>query len=342
MDWLANGETQRLRCHLSANRMKILILDQYYEAFLNDFYASMTGLRELDYSAQRKALLDKCFGTADFYSKNLTELGHKTEDVIINDRRLQLKWAKQNHLVIWKDVFDKIPAVRIFLHSDWLEKVLESQITAFDPDVIYCQSLYLPGSEFLKRFQKATRKRRLIVGQVASGVNFDPKELAAFDLILTSFPHYVPRFRKIGVNSEYFRLGFEESLLKKLTRLPQEYSTVFVGGFSRHHLADTNFLRNFNYLARKTPVDFWGYGGKNLSKNSPIRKTFHGEAWGFDMYNVLFNAKICLNRHIPAAENYANNMRLFESTGVGTMLITDLKDNLHELFEIGKEIETYL
>jgi spore maturation protein CgeB len=34
-------------------------------------------------------------------------------------------------------------------------------------------------------------------------------------------------------------------------------------------------------------------------------------------------------------------MRLFEATGVGAMLLTDRKDNLHELFEIGKEVVTY-
>ena len=59
------------------------------------------------------------------------------------------------------------------------------------------------------------------------------------------------------------------------------------------------------------------------------------------MYNLLYNSRISLNRHIDVAENYANNMRLFESTGVGAMLITDYKDNLPELFKIGTEIETY-
>jgi spore maturation protein CgeB len=41
------------------------------------------------------------------------------------------------------------------------------------------------------------------------------------------------------------------------------------------------------------------------------------------------------------AEGYANNMRLYEATGVGTILITDFKSNLNDLFEVGKEVETY-
>jgi spore maturation protein CgeB len=41
------------------------------------------------------------------------------------------------------------------------------------------------------------------------------------------------------------------------------------------------------------------------------------------------------------AENYANNMRLYEATGVGSLLITDRKDNLGNLFEVGKEVVAY-
>ena len=60
-----------------------------------------------------------------------------------------------------------------------------------------------------------------------------------------------------------------------------------------------------------------------------------------DMYRTLARSRITLNRHINVAENNANNMRLYEATGVGAMLLTDRKDNLHELFEIGKEVVSY-
>ena len=48
-----------------------------------------------------------------------------------------------------------------------------------------------------------------------------------------------------------------------------------------------------------------------------------------------------LNHHIDVAEAYAGNLRLFEATGVGTLLVTDWKKNLHEMFEAGKEVVTY-
>jgi spore maturation protein CgeB len=58
------------------------------------------------------------------------------------------------------------------------------------------------------------------------------------------------------------------------------------------------------------------------------------------MYRVLQRSKITLNHHGDAPP-YASNMRLFEATGVGTMLITDWFDNLPELFEPEKEVVAF-
>jgi spore maturation protein CgeB len=111
-----------------------------------------------------------------------------------------------------------------------------------------------------------------------------------------------------------------------------------VGGISRHHGKAIPVLE---YLARNTHMQFFGYGADSLNKDSPIRARHHGEVWGLDMYRALARSRITLNRHINVAENNANNMRLYEATGVGSMLITDRKDNLGELFEVGKEVVAY-
>ena len=82
-------------------------------------------------------------------------------------------------------------------------------------------------------------------------------------------------------------------------------------------------------------------GANSLPRSSPIRRRHKGEVWGLNMYRALARSKITINRHINVAENNANNMRLFEATGVGSLLITDLKDNLSDLFDIGKEVLAY-
>jgi hypothetical protein len=59
------------------------------------------------------------------------------------------------------------------------------------------------------------------------------------------------------------------------------------------------------------------------------------------MFEILAQSYITLNFHINVAGNYANNMRLYEASGCGALLITDYKDNLNELFTIGKEVVAY-
>ncbi|MGN6580918.1 MAG: CgeB family protein, partial [Bordetella sp.] len=162
--------------------------------------------------------------------------------------------------------------------------------------------------------------------------------LKSFDLITTSFPHFVPRLRAMGIASEYFRIAFDPKVLERLGPVEKDIGVSFVGGISRDHVKT---LPTLEYLAQNTPIEFFGYGADNLDAASPIRPRHHGEAWGLSMYRSLARSRITLNRHIDVAENNANNMRLFEATGVGTMLLTDRKDNLGELFEIGKEVVAY-
>ncbi len=50
------------------------------------------------------------------------------------------------------------------------------------------------------------------------------------------------------------------------------------------------------------------------------------------MYRIYQRSKIVINRHGEIAQNYANNMRLYEATGCGAMLVTERKDNLGDLF----------
>ena len=58
------------------------------------------------------------------------------------------------------------------------------------------------------------------------------------------------------------------------------------------------------------------------------------------MINILSKSKILINTHIEDTK-YAGNMRLFEGTAAGCMVITDNKLGLKELFIPNKEIVIY-
>jgi spore maturation protein CgeB len=114
---------------------------------------------------------------------------------------------------------------------------------------------------------------------------------------------------------------------------------VFVGNLGRMQHARGNDL--LERAAARVPIDFWGYNVGGRPSTSPLVRNYRGEAWGLDMLNVLSNARIAVNRHIDIAENNANNMRLYEATGVGSLLLTDAKQNLSELFEVSSEVIAY-
>lgn len=321
--------------------MKIIVLDTYYAAFLARFYAQEKLLAEEDYSVQLQSLLNACFGTSDFYSRHLNALGCEAQDLIVNCVPLQQSWAKANRVPLSKLALKvphrlfRVPVLGKFLADlPGLMDVAVAQIKAAKPDVLYCQDLSFFPVEVLRELKQHVR---LIVGQIACPL---PPEsfLKGYDLILTSFPHFVPRLQALGVASEYFRIGFDERVLSLLGDVGKDIDFSFVGGISRHHGGAIPLLE---YLTEQTDMRVFGYGVDSLPSTSPIRQRHGGEVWGMDMYRTLARSRITLNRHINVAENNANNMRLYEATGVGALLLTDRKDNLHELFEIGKEIVAY-
>lgn len=321
--------------------MKIIIVDTYYAAFLARFYAQQNALAAADYAAQLHALLNACFGTSDFYSRHLSALGCEAQDLVVNCVPLQQAWAKANNVPLSQLALKvphrlfRVPLLGKFLADlPGLMDVAVAQIKAAKPDVLYCQDLSFFPAEVLREFKQHVR---LIVGQIACPL---PPEsfLKGYDLILTSFPHFVPRLRELGVASEYFRIGFDERVLALLGEVDKDIGFSFVGGISRHHGGAIPLLE---YLSEQTDMRVFGYGADSLPSASPIRQRHGGEVWGMDMYRALARSRITLNRHINVAENNANNMRLYEATGVGAMLLTDRKDNLNELFEIGKEVVAY-
>jgi hypothetical protein len=307
--------------------MKFIFIDTHYDRFLQECYQNCPNLSRQPYKQQLDHLLNQCFGTANFYTTNLERQGHTATKIIPNCTILQNKWLQEHHLT---------PSIPFTPHRPrpWQLAVLVEQIRHHRPDILYIHDLNWTDPTVLKSVRPYVQ---LIIGQNACPLS-SHLDLSVYDLLLTSFPHYVTKFRSQGLSSEYFRIGFGRTVLDRLGTTPPTHNTTFVGGYSSHHRRRIQFLES---IAQKVPVDFWGYGATGLPPNSAIRQRYHGESWGLDMYRTLAASRITLNLHIDVAREYANNMRLYEATGVGTCLVTDAKQNLGELFEPDREVVTY-
>jgi len=317
--------------------MKILIVDAYYHKFLDSFYKKYGPFN--NYDEDLKHILAECFGTSDYYSYNLKKIGQKAKEIIVNDEILQKKWALENNLATNGNRFisklQSLPyAYRLLGKPKWVQLLALDQIKRYRPHVVYIQDLSILNPSTLGEVKKYCK---LLVGQIASPLPPE-KNLRQFDLIITSFPHFVQRFRRMGIKSEYLKLAFEPRILKKIGKQKRIYDVTFIGSFTPYHMKGTKILEE---AIVNIPINIWGQGIEFLSPFSPLRKCYHGEAWGIGMYKILAQSKIVINRHISVAENNANNMRLYEATGMGAMLLTDKKKNLAELFDIGKEVVEY-
>jgi spore maturation protein CgeB len=321
--------------------MRIVFVDTYYKKFLADHYASHPSLKSESYEKQHRSLIDARFGTSDVYSKYLGDLGCEAFDLIANCAPLQSAWSRE-HGFGAADLalpiphrFYRVPVLGNALAAlpGYVSVVLK-QVRSLKPDILYCHDL----SFFPKKALESIRPHvRLIVGQIAYVL--PPKNfIEGYDLILTSFPHFVARIRAAGIVSEYFRLGFDPRVTEAFDSVERDIDVSFVGAIGRSH---RNAVPLLERLCRETPIRIYGYGAEDLPAGSAIRTRYEKEVWGLDMYRVLARSKITLNRHISVAESNANNMRLYEATGMGAMLLTDQKDNLKDLFEPGREVETY-
>src|ERR1700732_4331269 len=285
--------------------MRIALVDTYYRQFLANHYAKHSSLEFDSFETQRKSLIDARFGTSDFYSKHLNDLGCEAFDLIANCRPLQSAWLKENGFrsssldfsVPYR--FYRVPLVgRALAALPGFLDVVVAQIRSLKPDVLYCHDL-----NFFPKFVLKELKRhvKLIVGQIASPL--PPRSfIEGYDLILTSFPHFVSKITSAGISSEYFRLGFDSRVAGVLEGVSRDIDVFFMGGVGRSHKSAIPFLE---HLSRHTPIRFFGYGAESLPENSPIRKRYEREGWGLDMYEVLARSKITFNRHIGVGGTHA-------------------------------------
>ncbi len=297
-------------------KQKVVFLNTYYTGFLENHYRKNPGFSSLSYEDQKSALQSQRFGDSDYYSESIKQAGWRAEDLIINCTPLQKAWARENGT-----------------KKNGLGLVIE-QLRSSKADVIYVQDLSISTKAFLSAVRPHVK---LIVGQIASPLP-PQADVTGFDIIFTSFPHFVDPFRKLGVAAYYQPLAFDRRVIEENNNRQKDVPITFVGGISSLHKGRMEFLE---VLSRQFDIKIWGYGIDTLEKNSPVRIRYQGEAWGRQMFDILRRSFITINHHIDAAQNNANNMRLFEATGCRALLITDFKDNLNELFEIGKEVIAY-
>src|SRR5215212_5054887 len=102
--------------------MRLLKIGVYYKTYLEQFYARRPGLAAEAYAAQHAALIGDCFGSSDFWTRELSKLGYETRDLVVNAEPLQRAWAAERGLTVDEE--------------NWLFDIAAEQVKDFRPGVL--------------------------------------------------------------------------------------------------------------------------------------------------------------------------------------------------------------
>jgi spore maturation protein CgeB len=275
-------------------------------------------------------------------------------DIFVSSEEFQKRWEKtfypQSDSFISKILKDIKPSSKIgFFSKEEFYLILAKQIAYYKPDIVLVLPFPLVNHYFFSKLKKFFNFK--LTGYAEATPFFSNKDvLLSYDFIFSSFLPHVFKLRYFGVKAEYIPLGFEPLVLEKLRerksgdgdQLNSEnnqkiYDIVFAGSLHQAHRSRIPFLKK---IADAFGDKFHIWTQSFSSLPSELRKNFRGAVFNIDYYYVLSKSKIVLNHH-GSILPWAHNLRLFETTGVGSFLLTDNLPGIDELFEVGKEVETY-
>jgi hypothetical protein len=222
----------------------------------------------------------------------------------------------------WSDFFEKyagsnqIIANNRKLQEKWIDglcgnEILEDQIMFYNPDVIFFEDVSLLTPELLQLIKEFNPNIKLVGHYCTLGA--DKRLLKRFDGIISCSGYNQKELA--GIRSATVYHGFETSLVKKRFR---DITVSFIGSLIQ---------RQGYHMYRYKVI-------KHLQENSLVQ--VWTKVYGLEMYGILARSKITINCEADCSGEYASNMRLFEATGMGALLITDWKKNLSDLFEIDR------
>lgn len=332
--------------------MKITRIATVYHGYLPKFYSKRPGVEERPYSEQRAELDKDAFGWSDFWTTALIKAGFEARDFLCNVMPLQKAWASENGIK--------------FSDQGWALEIARAQVLSSRPDVLFVDDYEVFTAPFLRELRESCPSIRLVLGWCGAPYR-DASIFHAYDAVLSDTPELVEDFLAKGHISYQQKHGFDARILDRLAPpRPPQYDLTFIGSVIRGNQFHLQRERLLEALVQAVPLKIFSPSGDvaikdiakftakkamhlfGLSEKNPIfpvspslwRHMSPG-LYGLDMYQALRDSRATFNCHINISPRTANNMRLYEASGVGTCLVTDHKENIRDFFEPGKECVTY-
>lgn len=344
--------------------MRIAILTCLYPEAINYLYKLFPNLHEQSYIGQKKIIDDHISIWASGWEKALEEQEYPALTIPTNIQQFIKKWAEENYFPTFDNTQIIVEMLKRFgpdiLFYDLYDIDLLKQIKAVIPSiklVAMWKGSSSVDSEIFKHIDLTIScAPEEVVRLNKMGLKAEHLHHAFNETILQLTEPATEHFDVVFIGQIFKSIGFHINRDVLLSKLVKEISLEIFSSaydlkysdFAYHFLKKTilTSLIPFYYSAEKITGKYKSQLEKSLTYpitpySLRLRKSLRSSVYGKKMYDVINASKVVLNIHADSSPTYASNMRLFETTGVGSCLLTDWKVNINELFKEDKEVVTF-
>ena len=361
--------------------MRLIRITTNYISYLQQFYAKYPDLKSKFYDLQYRELMGDCFGWSDFWTHALTKLGYEVWEPVSNAETMQKTWAKENNFqynnqawltditkaqvkffkpdVLFVDDYstfnknflldlrESCPSIKLILGWCGAPYYDAAVFSAYDIILSNIPELvtdFKNSGHKAKYFRHAFDPRVLL--KINELVQTDDNIAIPCSFIGSIFPGKSAHIaRAILIQKLIEELGIE--VFADVYHLRnKDVALIGIKKITYDIIKTLSKSHSIKQILQQIPK-IKNYAESNCPPSLPaqLSSTIVNQAkppvFGLEMFKSLYNSQVALNNHIDLSRNSASNMRLFEATGIGTCLVTDWKENLHELFEPDHEVVTY-
>lgn len=349
-----------------------LKVTSFYKDFLSNYYHANAGIVDGSYDKQFKHLMAKGYGYADFFPYYLNKNhGMDAREIIHNAVHLQQAWAKENSSRMEGDelLLEQIAHVKpevlfiqdsINFDAEFIDRIRErvgsvklvighccTPYTQRNLEAFARYDLMLTCSEkFAEELGKGQIKTYLFPHAVEASLvaEYGSSEPPENDIIFIGSLLYRSEFH-------HTRIAYVEEILKSNLPLSM-YGVIEEDSWLLLKAKQVSYLlaRSMGKAGLKAFRGNLSYRKIAQLKEMPVRSNYSAVIknsirkellFGKQMLGEIAKHAIGFNLHAEVAGDYAANVRMFEVTGAGSLLVTDHKKNIGDLFEPDSEILTY-
>ncbi|MCB2109142.1 MAG: glycosyltransferase [Rhodobacteraceae bacterium] len=308
--------------------MRFLQVASFNIAYLNQFYEARPKLADAPFAKHIDALLEDGFGAGHLIAPYMQAAGFESSLIVSNAWQAQTAWALARGTAAPRSLED-------------LRALVARQIEAIKPDVLYVIDPITFDGGFVRALG---HKPLLVVGWRAAEIP-EGTDWRGFDVMLSSDAGFRETARKIGARSVLpFSPGFPRTLAERVADQPKTADIVFCGNVTVDHTmrlkAIDAMLTGLGKQRQFTTALHLGLPKDNRIPAQILSRDLDS-VWGLAMYRAVRSGRIAPNFHIDLAATKNQNMRILETTGVGTFLLTEADSKLADSFAPGREVETY-